>query len=265
MANIYTLPLLLPSPPPPPLHDPGSDYDLIIDNGSTTFRWGFAHHEPRTAPNVVAKYKERRNNKSLLLFGEAVDCETGARGQARSPWEGDVLLNFEALVCCLRHLTAPIHGWLGKRAGLCLYPAGDRHTHRRPSCLYDGACRHAPSLPCSYVSPSRTLQCSYPLLVTSELLFELYSIPQVTYCIDGIMSFYNDNGSAMPFTADGLVVSFNTASTSVIPVLNGKGILSHAKRYHLLTSTVVCLSSSSCPGFHGEHLRPLSTSSNLFN
>jgi len=101
MSGIYSVPpLLLPSPPPPPLHCPGADYDIIIDNGSTTFRWGFSRHEPRTAPNVVAKYRERRNNKSLLLFGEAVDCETGARGQARSPWEGDVLLNFEALVCC---------------------------------------------------------------------------------------------------------------------------------------------------------------------
>jgi len=101
--------------------------------------------------------------------------------------------------------------------------------------------------------------------VTSELLFELYSIPEVTYCIDGIMSFYKDNGSAMPFTADGLVVSFNTASTSVIPILNGKGILNHAKRFHSFASTVVCLPSSSCLGFHGEHLRPLNTSSNLFN
>ena len=34
----------------------------------------------------------------------------------------------------------------------------------------------------------------------------------------------------MPFGTDGLVVSFNTASTSVIPILNGKGVLSHAKR-----------------------------------
>jgi actin-related protein 5 len=98
--TIFTLPpLLLPTLPPPPLLYEGITSPIIIDNGATTFRWGFSAHEPRSAPSVVAKYKERRNNKPLLLFGEAVDCETGARGQARTPWEGDVLLNFDALVC----------------------------------------------------------------------------------------------------------------------------------------------------------------------
>lgn len=91
-------PPILPSLPPPPLNYEGITNDIIIDNGATTFRWGFSQHEPFCAPNVVAKYKDRRNNKPLLLFGEAVDCETGARGQARTPWEGDVLLNFDALV-----------------------------------------------------------------------------------------------------------------------------------------------------------------------
>jgi len=76
--------------------------------------------------------------------------------------------------------------------------------------------------------------------VTSELIFELYSCTGLTYCIDAIMSFY-ENSCEVPlwrqyntecsFRSDGLVLSFNTASTSVIPVLNGKGILSHAKRY----------------------------------
>jgi actin-related protein 5 len=40
------------------------------------------------------------------------------------------------------------------------------------------------------------------------------------------MSFYQNHGPG----ADGLVLSFNTASTSVIPILSGKGIMSHAKR-----------------------------------
>ena len=43
-------------------------------------------------------YKERKTNKPLLLFGEGIDVEGGARSQAKTPWEGDVLLNFDALV-----------------------------------------------------------------------------------------------------------------------------------------------------------------------
>ena len=69
--------------------------------------------------------------------------------------------------------------------------------------------------------------------MTSELLFELYSVPSLTYCVDAVMSFYHNHlpSPPVPFTADGIVVSFNTASTSVIPILHGKGLMSHAKRY----------------------------------
>ena len=74
-----------------------------------------------------------------------------------------------------------------------------------------------------------------PLLatVTSELMFEQYSVPSLAYCVDSVMSFYHNNlpSPPVPFHGNGLVVSFNTASTSVIPILDGKGLMSHAKRY----------------------------------
>lgn len=72
---------------------------LVIDNGSSSLRFGFATSTtPQVAPNIVSKYKERKAGKQLLLFGDAVDAESGARSQAKTPWEGDVLLNFDALV-----------------------------------------------------------------------------------------------------------------------------------------------------------------------
>ena len=62
-------------------------------------------------------------------------------------------------------------------------------------------------------------------------MFELYTVPSLVYCVDSIMSFYHNNKPLDgKFTADGLVISFNTASTSVIPILNGKGVLSNSKR-----------------------------------
>ena len=101
---VFRLPALpLPSASP----FPDFSYDIhrskrtpiVIDNGSSSFRWGFASApSPYVAINAVAKYKERKNNKLLLLFGEAIDAENGAKGQTRTPWEGDVLLNFDALV-----------------------------------------------------------------------------------------------------------------------------------------------------------------------
>ena len=111
----------LPVQPLPTVHVPATDYDdhreantpLCIDNGSTHLRFGFCTSEtPRTGINMVAKYKERKTNKPLLLFGEGIDIEGGARSQAKTPWEGDVLLNFDALVrspispltCSLRNM-----------------------------------------------------------------------------------------------------------------------------------------------------------------
>jgi len=72
---------------------------LVIDNGATYLRWGFCTQDsPYTGINAIAKYKERKTNKPLLLFGEAIEVESGAKSQTRTPWEGDVLLNFDALV-----------------------------------------------------------------------------------------------------------------------------------------------------------------------
>ena len=74
-------------------------------------------------------------------------------------------------------------------------------------------------------------------------MFEQYAVPSLTYCIDSMMSFYQNNQpqSTSPFNADGLVVSYNTASTSVIPVLDGKGVLSHAKRSVYLELMRTCV------------------------
>ncbi|TFK38658.1 actin-like ATPase domain-containing protein [Crucibulum laeve] len=198
----------LPTPQPPAIPPSPLSYDayrsqhtpIVIDNGSTTLRWGFGDADaPFTGPNVIAKYKERKSNKPLLLFGEGIDVESGARAQSRTPWEGDVLLNFDALENALDFAFVQL--------GI------DTPTVEHPVLMSERL---------STPLHSRTL--------TSELMFELYSVPSVAYCVDGIMSFYQNSTPQSPFTSDGLVVSFNTASTSIIPILSGKGVLSQAKR-----------------------------------
>ncbi|KAF9007940.1 actin-like protein Arp5p [Cyathus striatus] len=192
-------------PPSPHNYDPyrATDVPIVIDNGSSTLRWGWASSLlPYTGPNVIAKYKERRTNKPLLLFGEGIDAESGARGQAKYPWEGDVLLNFDAFENALDYAFL--------RLGI------DTPTVAHPVLMTERLCTPL---------HSRAL--------TSELMFELYSVPSLAYCIDGVMSFYHNNNDSYPASSDGLVLSFNTASTSVIPMLEGKGILSQSKRIPL--------------------------------
>ncbi|KAL0945578.1 hypothetical protein HGRIS_014738 [Hohenbuehelia grisea] len=199
--SITPLPIpALPSVTEPDSYDAyrGQNTPLIIDNGSTHLRYAFADADaPHVGLNVVAKYKERRLNKPLLLFGEGIDVESGAKSQARNPWEGDVLLNFDALENALDYAFIQ----LGIDAPSVAHPV--LMTERLASPLHSRA-------------------------LTSELMFEQYSVPSLAYCVDGVMSFYQNN---LPSTsADGLAISFNTASTSVIPILQGKGIMSHAKR-----------------------------------
>ncbi|KAH9036638.1 hypothetical protein EDB85DRAFT_1939591 [Lactarius pseudohatsudake] len=176
---------------------------LVIDNGSNSLRFGFATSTtPQVAPNIVSKYKERKAGKQLLLFGDAVDAESGARSQAKTPWEGDVLLNFDALEHALDYALI--------RLGV------DTPTVDHP-----------------VVMTERLASPLHSRALTSELMFELYSVPSLTYAVDAVMSFYLNNrptsSSASP-TSSGLAISFNTASTSVIPILDGKGIMSQAKR-----------------------------------
>ncbi|KAF7310394.1 hypothetical protein HMN09_00581400 [Mycena chlorophos] len=185
-------------PAPPDAYDDFRDTQtpIAIDNGATTLRYGFCTSAaPRSALNVISKYKERRTNKPLLLLGDAVDIEGGAKIQARTPWEADVLLNFDALENALDCAFIQL--------GI------DASTVDHPIIMSERLC-----------SPMHSRS------MTSELLFEQYRAPSVTYCVDSVMSFYQNHGP----NNDGLVLSFNTASTSVIPVLAGKGILSHAKR-----------------------------------
>lgn len=58
----------------------------------------------------------------------------------------------------------------------------------------------------------------------SEILFECYSVPKVSYGIDSLFS-YKKNGGR-----DGLVVSSSYTSTHIIPVSESKPIMAHATR-----------------------------------
>lgn len=125
--NITALPTAttLPRVIPPDSYDKHRNHStpLIIDNGSTNLRFGFStSSNPHSNLNVVAKYKERKYNKPLLLFGDGIDAESSAKGQAKTPWEGDVLLNFDALVCAntvLRGIRNLALGVSNRRSWLC--------------------------------------------------------------------------------------------------------------------------------------------------
>jgi actin-related protein 5 len=56
------------------------------------------------------------------------------------------------------------------------------------------------------------------------MLFELYGAPSVTYGVDSLFAYSRQKH------ADGLAINMGHNSTTIIPVADGKGILSRAKR-----------------------------------
>lgn len=62
------------------------------------------------------------------------------------------------------------------------------------------------------------------MAVTSEILFELYGAPEVTYGIDSLFAFSRQK------RRDGLSVHLGHNATTLIPVVDGKGDLTRAKR-----------------------------------
>lgn len=68
--------------------------------GTHSIRAGFSN---AAAPHVarqsqITKYRDRKSNKQVTLFGEDVDLDAQARANVKSMWDGEALINGEVLV-----------------------------------------------------------------------------------------------------------------------------------------------------------------------
>lgn len=48
--------------------------------------------------NVISRYKERKAGRNTMLFGRDTEVDANARGNARSMFDGDLLVHGEILV-----------------------------------------------------------------------------------------------------------------------------------------------------------------------
>ncbi|KAK9899604.1 actin-like ATPase domain-containing protein [Cystobasidium minutum MCA 4210] len=174
----------------------GTQTPIVIDNGVSWLRGGWGNEkDPRIiCESIVSRYRDRRSGKPVMLAGWAASLDHNSRISSKTPYEGDIIVNFDSV----EHLLDYVFVKLGVSSnGGVAHPIAMTESLGNP--LY---CRN----------------------LMSELLFEGYQVPAVSYAIDSLSSFYYSGAK------DGLVISSSTVSTHVIPVLNGKGILSNAKR-----------------------------------
>lgn len=165
---------------------------LIIDNGSYQCRIGWAtDQEPRIVyRNCYAKHRKDRGKKiaaetEILVANEIGNIEA-VRFQLKSPHDENVVTHFEAQEIMFDYTFSHL--------GISTTQVD------HPVILTEAFCNP-----------------NYSRQLMSELLFECYGIPSVTYCVDGLLSYHRNNHDKH----DGLLVNIGNYTTHIIPILNG--------------------------------------------
>ncbi|CAL4084260.1 unnamed protein product, partial [Meganyctiphanes norvegica] len=73
------------------------------------------------------------------------------------------------------------------------------------------------------------LNPNYSRQLMSELLFECYGVPSISYCVDGLLSFHYNNLTQK----DGLVINMGNCTTHVMPVLDGIADAANTRRIRM--------------------------------
>lgn len=176
----------------------GPEVPIIIDNGTASVRAGYANS---SAPdlifdNIFSKYKSRSVNRTFHTVGEDVQIDPLARAVARSPYDSNIITNWDAMEGVLDYVFLNL-GLQGQDS-------------INPIVITESLCN---------------LKASRKTM--TELLFECYSAPSIAYGIDSLFSFYQNEGK------NGMVISSGNYTTHVIPVVKTQGQIQNAKRLNL--------------------------------
>ncbi|SCU84597.1 LAMI_0C08130g1_1 [Lachancea mirantina] len=182
--------------------DDSSNYDanlpIAIDFGSNSVRAGYGNRNvpSHVFPNRLARYRDRKLNRNLTFVGNDTNLDLSIRAQAKNPYDGAFISNWD--------YTEEIMEYTFHHLGV----QGDNGI----------------SNPILLTEKLATLQSQRNNWY--QILFEGFGCPQVTFGIDSLFAFYANNEP----TSSGLVISSGHEDSHVIPVVDGKGCLSEAKR-----------------------------------
>ena len=166
--------------------------------GSSLVRagWSFDATPRSSFPPDVAKYRDRKLNKTVSYVGYNAYADATTRGQIRKAFEpgSSIVGNWDVMEGILDQVFVD----LGINTAAEL---------ERPVLMTE---------------PLANL--SYTKKTMTELLFECYSAPSVAYGIDSLFSYKYNKGTS------GLVIASSHSSTHVIPVLESKAVMSNVSR-----------------------------------
>ncbi|XP_047992395.1 actin-related protein 5 [Leguminivora glycinivorella] len=187
---------------------------LVIDNGSYQCRVGWSiYDEPHLIfKNLIARPRKDRVKKDAeppvtppIQIGNDIINIEAVRFQLKTQFDKNVVTHFE--------VQEQVCDYIFSHLGI------DN----------EGSVPHPIVMTEAFVTPNYCRQ------LMSELLFEGYGVPAVSYGVDSLFSMYrNDIGDTA------LIVNCGYHTIHIIPVIRGKVIEEHARRINLGGSEMVC-------------------------
>ena len=179
---------------------------VVIDAGAWHMRAGWAGEEqPALAfRSVLAKTRREKGRESELLVGSDISNMESVRHCVKSAWDRDVVTHLETMEQLLDHGFS--------RLGLDT----------------EGAVAHPVFLSETLGQPSAGRHLS------SQLMFELYSVPALAYGVDCLHSLHHNQGEE----TTALVISLGHTSLHVVAVVEGRPVLDKARRINLGAATL---------------------------
>ncbi|KAL8849313.1 MAG: hypothetical protein Q9221_005723 [Calogaya cf. arnoldii] len=172
---------------------------IVIDNGASLLRagWSFDKSPRVTFPATVARYRDRKINRTVSYVGYNAYADATTRGQIRNAFEPgtSIVGNWDVMEGLLDYTFASL-GIAAEDGGV--------------------------GRPIVMTEPVANL--GYSRKTMTELLFECYSAPSIAFGIDSLFSYRFNKGR------HGLVVSSSHTATHLIPILDSKPVLSSATR-----------------------------------
>lgn len=190
-------------PPTPTTHEsflPSSSYNpqapIAIDFGTSQIRAGYTTTSDPSLmfPTVLTKWRDRKISKTFTFIGNDVHLDNSIRTQAKSPFDGPLISNWE--------YVEQILDYTFKHLGVASQNSVDN-----------------PVVMSEKAGTSLLQRKGF-----SELLYETYGVDKIAFGIDDLFSYYQNGGK------DGIVIGSGFESTHLIPVINGKGMITEAKR-----------------------------------
>jgi len=180
------------------------DVGIIIDNGSYECRagWSICNEPNICCRNVLAKPKLNDGNFSPFIVGNSIFEYEQGKINKKSPFEKNIIAHFSTQEHIFDHIFSNLN-------------------------INDNCINHPVLITESVCNLSFSRKCM------TELMFELYGVPSLTYGIDMMFSYYYNNYENIKNNAglgNCLILSSSNQVTHILPIIENKIDLKNTRR-----------------------------------